>query len=113
MIIFGSGKESTASFGRSAGLLARLAADMEAVARGELPQGLAPEDAPFLEAWAVAREMAPCLTGLANGHPILSGVARPVATSQLWLISSDMQWARTLSRWYRLGRPVAQAGRRQ
>jgi len=45
------------------------------------------------------------LAELSTGHPVLPGQDRLIATSDLWLISEDRQWARTLSRWYQLGRP--------
>jgi hypothetical protein len=38
--------------------------------------------------------------------PRLPGENRPIGTSDLWLMSEDRSWARTLSRWYRLGRPA-------
>ena len=68
-------------------------------------------DAPVLDHWAIARTAEPSLIGLATGHPTLPGTERPIATSRLWLMSSDGTWARTLSRWYRLGRPARQAGK--
>ncbi|WP_378951240.1 DUF6634 family protein [Mesorhizobium sp. ANAO-SY3R2] len=48
----------------------------------------------------------PCLAGLSSGHPKLPGTQRPIRTSDVWLVSQDWGWARTLSRWYRLGRPA-------
>jgi hypothetical protein len=64
----------------------------------------------MLDQWMIAQRLVPCLAGRSSGHPILMGKGRPIATSDLWLISEDGQWARTLSRWYRLGRPVRQDG---
>ncbi|PSJ60169.1 DUF6634 family protein [Pseudaminobacter soli (ex Li et al. 2025)] len=90
--------------------LARLVADMEGIRRGEPPQALAGgEDAPILDRWILGHRPVPCLAGLSTGHPRLSGVNRAIATSDLWLMSEDRTWARTLSRWYRLGRPVEQS----
>ncbi|WP_196222665.1 DUF6634 family protein [Pseudooceanicola algae] len=43
------------------------------------------------------------LHGWASGHPRLG--AAFVTTSQLIHVTPDRRWARTLSRWYRLGRP--------
>ncbi|WP_394855537.1 DUF6634 family protein [Nitratireductor aquimarinus] len=42
---------------------------------------------------------------LATGHPRLVGRERSIITSDLQLLSSDQMWARTTSRWYRLGAP--------
>jgi hypothetical protein len=44
------------------------------------------------------------LTGKVTGHPLLG--ERLIRTSMLIYISDDSQWARTLSRWYRLGSPL-------
>jgi hypothetical protein len=91
--------------------LARLVADMERIQRGELPQALAGgEDAPILDRWILGHRPVPCLAGLSTGHPRLAGVNRAIATSDLWLMSEDRSWARTLSRWYRLGRAAEQSG---
>lgn len=64
------------------------------------------EDAPVIDRWAIAYTAVPCLAGHVTGHPVLEGRDRRIATSQVWLISSDLEWARTHSRWYRLGRPA-------
>ncbi|WP_404823367.1 DUF6634 family protein [Nitratireductor aquimarinus] len=62
-----------------------------------------PDEAPILEQWALTCRPAPCLTGLSTGHPRLMGADRSIITSDLQLLSSDQMWARTTSRWYRLG----------
>ncbi|WP_378950126.1 DUF6634 family protein [Mesorhizobium sp. ANAO-SY3R2] len=91
--------------------LARLVADMERIRHGDLPQVLAGgEDAPILDRWTLSHRPALCLAGLSTGHPRLAGVNRAIATSDVWLMSEDRTWARTLSRWYRLGRPAEQSG---
>ena len=97
-------------FDRMLSRLKALVADMEMVRDGASLHSLGVE-APVLEDWALAQRRAPCLTGLSSGHPILTGEGRPIVTSELWLLSSDRKWARTLSRWYKLGRPFA-GGRR-
>lgn len=88
--------------------LARLIAlmdDMEKIRSGVPPERLATEP-PVLERWVMAQRPAMCLAGLSFGHPLLMGDARPIVTSDLCLIAQDRTWARTLSRWYRLGRPA-------
>ena len=77
--------------------------------QGEGPGSMSEGDVPVLDRWAIARTAEPCLIGLASGHPTLPGKERPIVTSRLWLMSSDGTWARTLSRWYHLGRPAGQA----
>lgn len=88
--------------------LARLIAlvdDMKEIRAGVPPERLA-ADPPILERWMAAQRPAICLAGLSSGHPLLPGEARPIVTSDLCLIAGDQTWARTLSRWYRLGRPA-------
>jgi hypothetical protein len=61
--------------------------------------------APLLEDWLPA--MTPegvRLIGYASGHPIHGD--RMVMTTALWWAGRDGTWVRTLSRFYRLGRPA-------
>jgi len=58
--------------------------------------------APILEGWALGGLVAPCLLGAVIGHPLLG--SRPhIHTSQLIAMDADLGWARTWSRFYRLG----------
>lgn len=58
-----------------------------------------------IEEWAVMRRAVPCLVGQMTGHPtILDG--RPGITSEVYFFDEHSQFARTLSRWYRLDRPM-------
>lgn len=83
-----------------------LLADMERILGGDRPETIANDDAPILDQWNLINRPAACLVGLSTGHPNLPGTNRQIVTSEAWLISEDMAWARTLSRWYRLGRPA-------
>ncbi len=60
--------------------------------------------APILSGWR--RSLVPCLEPVLIGqvaeHPRLPGQRR-VATSRLLALDPDRGWARTVSRWYRLG----------
>jgi hypothetical protein len=85
--------------------LSAIVADMEKIRQGARPDNLA-ENAPVLDRWVIAQRPIECLAGLSSGHPRLTGENRPIITSDLWLVSEDGLWARTLSRWYRLGRPA-------
>ena len=62
-------------------------------------------DAPVLDCWRPASRFAPALLGLVDGHPII-GANRTTLTSELFAIDTDAGWARTWSRWYRLGDPL-------
>lgn len=104
MVIFDPGERNQGEafeFTRSS--LETLLADFERIWAGRSPEFLA-GDAPLLDNWTLSQRPAPCLVGLSTGHPILAGRARPITTSDLWMLSRDHQWARTASRWYRLGR---------
>lgn len=61
---------------------------------------------PTLAEWEIYSDVLglPRLEGLSFGHPILSGYARPIHTSLLLYIDTDKGYARTLSRYYLLGR---------
>ncbi|WP_425299311.1 DUF6634 family protein [Pseudaminobacter soli (ex Zhang et al. 2022)] len=77
----------------------------------EVPRhALASGEAPILGRWRLAHRLVPCLSGVSTGHPKLPGENRPIGTSDVWLMSEERCWARTLSRWYRLGRPAGQSG---
>ena len=103
MVRFTPGQEVSSAFLSELQRLKRLVTDMEKVAARMLPEDIAvPEETPTLDDWfAVTREF-PALAGYSTGHPRLVGTRRLITTTELWLISEDQQWARTLSRWYRL-----------
>jgi len=48
-----------------------------------------------------------CLAGFAAGHPLLG--TKHIATSPVWVLDPGLRWARTLSRFYRLGVPAGGA----
>ncbi|WP_193175442.1 DUF6634 family protein [Oricola nitratireducens] len=108
MVTFRRYDEQDPIFHREFERLSALVADMDAISRGLLPEELVEGEAPLLDRWMVASRIIPCLAGLSTGHPLLPGDNRMIGTSDLWLMSEDRTWARTLSRWYRLGRPAGQ-----
>lgn len=110
MITFSSGNRQAESFEEELRRLSALLKDMESIGRGTLPEELAVEEPPLLDRWVRAATLAPCLVGESTGHPLLPGRNRRICTSELLLIDADHGWARTRSRWYRLGRPDGQAG---
>jgi hypothetical protein len=88
--------------------LEALAADIEIFGLCPLPREWLfskMNDTPTLEAWTFTERRVPCLTGQSTGHPRLPGERRPIVTSEIFLISEEFGWARSYSRWYRLGRP--------
>jgi hypothetical protein len=110
MLLFNQHDEPDADFVRQMERLAALAADVESIHRGVPPETMAGADAPILDRWILGQRLVPCLAGLSTGHPELAGQNRLIGTSDLWLLSKDRSWARTLSRWYRLGRPAERSG---
>lgn len=61
--------------------------------------------APVLDLWQpVFTGPRLCLTGLVDGHPLLP--SDWVTTSPLLVLDPDFTWARTYSRYYRLGTPL-------
>ena len=88
--------------------LSSLVWDMEQIRRGVPVEDLAGQ-APVLDRWVFGERPASCLIGYSTGHPLLPGTGRLITTSDLCLISADGIWARTLSRWYRLGDPLGLA----
>ncbi|MGE8131663.1 DUF6634 family protein [Methylobacterium sp. NPDC080182] len=80
----------------------RLAEDLEPIARGIHPDEMLLKDSPILYGWKFFFRPVPHLTGIVHGHPILSD-GRMCYTSQLITLNPDRNYARTLSRFYRLG----------
>jgi hypothetical protein len=110
MLVFGR-RETEDQLATEVERLRALAFDIERVLEGIPPKAIVSEgSAPVLDRWFLANRAAPCLIGLSTGHPRLVGVNRSIATSDVWLMSDDKAWARTLSRWYRLGRPAERSG---
>jgi hypothetical protein len=69
--------------------------------------------APVIDLWRPAIRQCSTLIGLVTGHPLI-GNGRPTLTSHLFAIDAEAGWARTWSRYYRLGRSVdLQDGRPQ
>ena len=82
--------------------IAALLPGLEAITQGG-PRPADLETAPRLDHWChVARGPVPALAGIVAGHPVLRATA--MVTSQLLWCDPIVGWARTRSRWYRLGR---------
>ena len=86
-----------------------LAAGLRAALRiqeGELPTDADLAAAPRLEGWAIEEVEANLyrLVGVVTGHPTVADGW--CTTSVLLVIDENRKWARTVSRLYRLGRPL-------
>ncbi|WP_306440367.1 DUF6634 family protein [Rhizobium sp. 18055] len=62
--------------------------------------------------WFVGRRAVPCLIGRTIGHPNISD-GQPMFSTELFYLDVDAGYARTFSRWYRLGRPMDSGKRSQ
>lgn len=78
-----------------------LAIELERLVNGRAPTL---DEAPRLDHWRLAHRSVPMLMGRVHGHPIL-GNHRQIHTSQLYAMDPEAGWARTPSRYYRLGKP--------
>jgi len=79
----------------------RALAALEAGEAGPSPDDLAA--APILNDWqAILMRSSCCLAGEVSGHPWLNG---SITTSALIVLDPGLTWARTMSRFYRLGTP--------
>src|SRR3546814_6062665 len=81
--------------------LRALANDLEGIAKGILPAPDVLASAPFLDGyWFAPREYL-SMCGSVHDHPLVSDPM--VTTSELWVLAPELGWARTYSRFYRLG----------
>lgn len=85
--------------------LASLARDMERLRAAGAPSETDLAKAPVLHAWEPAFLAAPCLVGAVSNHPLLGD--KHIHTSDLVAIDTTAGWARTWSRYYRLGIPAS------
>jgi hypothetical protein len=84
--------------------LRSLACDLDRIAIAAAPTAAELAKAPLLVDWRIVLALSGlALTGFATGHPQLG--ARAIVTSPLWVLDPELCWARTLSRFYRLGVP--------
>lgn len=99
--------------GDLAGEIARLEnllCDLRRLAEGRLPSSDSLAMAPLIDGWAEAVRTVTCLIGRMHGHPTCRGSLS--VTTDVWVWAPELGWARTMSRFYRLGRPQG-AGRHQ
>lgn len=86
-----------------AGRYRSLADDLDAIARGGFPDEATLKGSPLLEEPSLAPILLTVLSGSVTGHPLLPGTQRRIATSLPEVICPSQGWARTQSRFYRLG----------
>jgi hypothetical protein len=81
---------------------AALLHDLRYLRDNRMPPANVLEWAPVIDAWSPAVRSVPCLAGHAYGHPKLSSHGRSV-TSPLCVLSLELGFVRTVSRFWRLG----------
>jgi hypothetical protein len=82
-----------------------LADDCDHLERGRPVPPVLLQKAPLITDWVPAlTPQGVQLLGHVTGHPLLGDCA--AATTPLWLADPDGAWARSLSRFYRLGPPL-------
>jgi hypothetical protein len=86
---------------RTLATLENLVRDLRCVRAGTGPTFSELQYAPLLDCYHLESYLTFCLSGQVTGHPVL-GDAR-IHTSQLWAMNQQQGWARTFSRYYRLG----------
>lgn len=82
--------------------------DIERIIRGEAPSAADLANAPFLDLWGFVASQEVSLYGHVINHPLIG--PGPVTTSTLCAIDPLGTWARTNSRWYRLGNRLEDMG---
>jgi len=82
----------------------RLSQDLRLIDELKAPRLTDYVNAPILEDWTIHYRMEPALVGMVTGHP--SQPNGPTVTSGLFFLDETIGVARTLSRWYRLGKPI-------
>lgn len=88
--------------------LRHLADDLDRIAGGAAPTAADLAHAPLLVDWRMLLTWhGLSLAGFVAGHPLLG--TKTIATSPLWVLDLKLRWARTLSRFYRLGVPAGGA----
>ena len=81
--------------------LRNLANDLDRVRGGNWP----PHTTTLVTDWFLGQRAVPCLIGRLQGHPTI-GDGNPVCSTELFYLDAHSGYARTFSRWYRLGPPL-------
>jgi len=82
--------------------LENLTDDLRGLNQDKPPSEQELRSCPLLDQWSFGFLPAPCLVGKVYQHPAL-GTLTNIHTSELILIDPERRWARTWSRFYRLG----------
>lgn len=78
--------------------------DLKRFANRQFPTSAELEAASLIDEYQIAPRELPALRGRTYKHPLLGSTS--VMTTELWAIAPSLGWARTWSRFYRLGFPA-------
>jgi hypothetical protein len=106
MHILTSNPASRAALAHDIRKLERLLSDLKSLADGGMPSEQTLADSPLLDQYQMRSGRGLSLNGVCIDHPQLVGPA--IYTSNLWVLAPHHGWARTYSRFYRLGRRLAE-----
>jgi len=82
--------------------------DLKRFGNKQFPIARELEEAPLIDNYKIDIMYRPALVGQAYNHPRLGHTT--VQTTELWAIAPTLGWARTWSRFYRLGFPADNFG---
>jgi hypothetical protein len=82
-------------------ILENLLRDLQSIRAGNFPNKKALASAPLIDQWFLGTRPTPCLYGVISGHPHFR--TSQGVTSDVWVMSPNLSFIRTLSRYYRLG----------
>ena len=85
--------------------LTSLLDDVREIQIGRKPNPTDLSSAPLISEWSYGLFPTRCIVGSVLGHPILGNRPR-IRTSEIILVDPECGWARTWSRYYRLGSPA-------
>ena len=83
--------------------LESLRSDLLSLSLGRIPSLATHADAPILDPWTVVPNLVHCLSGFVNNHPDFPGEERLHRTTPIVCLDQAGGWARSATRWYRLG----------
>lgn len=102
MSILNTGPGPFPELARIAARHRRLADDLERIAGGNHPDADELRHAPLLTEWRLCLAPGPHLVGIVHGHPVIPD-RHVCRTSELFTLDPKSGYARTRSRFYRLG----------
>lgn len=84
-------------------MLKALVDDLQRIFEGDYPDEQLLTNSPAITSWKLSARRATCLEGILFEHPRLGQIVPHGITSELWFLDLDRNYARTFSRFYRLG----------